>query len=109
MSTLTDIGHTDANIVLMADDGSRSTYEQAKAHQDSLYSLLNANSSALQAFPKGAMGLTPDSVKASREFKLAKTEYEVVFQAVRKFNAVFTKQYRKEIAAARMAKYAKVA
>ena len=83
-----------------------STYEQAKAHQDSLYALLNAKDSALQEFPKGAMGLTPDSVKASREFKLAKAEYEIAFQAVRKFNAVFTKQYRKEIQAARMERYA---
>lgn len=109
MSTLTDIGHTDANVLLMADDGSRATYDQAKAHQDSLYSLLNAKDSALQAFPKGEMGLTPDSVKASREFKLAKVEYEAVFQAVRKFNAHFTRQYRKDIQAERMAKYAKVA
>lgn len=86
-----------------------STYDQDKAHQDSLYALLNAKDSALQAFPKGAMGLTPDSVKVSTLYRAAKAEYEIAFQAVRKFNAVFTKQYRKEIAASRKAKYAKVA
>lgn len=96
MSTISDIGHTDANIVLMADDGSRATYEQAKAYQDMLYSALDRANSALQAFPKGALGLTPDSVKASAEFKQANARYQAAFQAVRSFNAWFTKQYKKE-------------
>jgi len=96
MTTISDIGHTDANIVLMADDGSHATYAQAKAYQDMLYSALDRADRALQAFPKGVMGLTPDSVKASAEFKQASAKYEAAFQTVRSFNAWFTKQYKKE-------------
>lgn len=42
---------------------------------------------ALKVFPKGPMGLTPDEVKVSPEFRAAKSAYDKAFEALRRFNA----------------------
>lgn len=49
---------------------------------------------ALKGFPKGAMGLTPDSVKASPEWQAAKRAYESAFAALRAFNGAHTAELR---------------
>lgn len=67
------------------------TFDGAKVIQRSLLSEVRRLSAALNAFPKGAMGLTPDEVKASPEFRLAKSQYEAAFQKLRRFNAILNK------------------
>jgi hypothetical protein len=52
-------------------------------------------SAALQKYPRGNMGLTPDSVKASVEFQRDKRAYDQAFQAMRQFNTVFLKTHKK--------------
>ena len=47
------------------------------------------------------MGLTPDAVKATPEWQLAKKAYNLAFEQSRAFNKFFTKAYKKEIAAER--------
>ena len=42
---------------------------------------------ALKAYPKTAIGLTPDAVKASPEYKLAKQAHSRAFAALRAFNS----------------------
>ena len=41
---------------------------------------------ALAAFPRGPMGLTPDSVKASPEWQAAKAAWTEAFSALRAYN-----------------------
>jgi hypothetical protein len=48
---------------------------------------VQAASEALRNFPKGPMGLTPDSVKQSAEYKAAKARFSRAFQALREFNS----------------------
>ncbi len=49
-----------------------------------------AASDALRALPgvgSGAMGLTPDSVRSSSEYRAARAASDRAFQALRRFNA----------------------
>lgn len=62
-----------------------------------------AASDALQGFPKGAMGLTPDEVKFSEPYKTASNRYAKAHQALRDFNGPFTTKFAKELAEHRMA------
>jgi hypothetical protein len=45
------------------------------------------------------MGLTPDSVKADPRWQAAKSKVDRLFQAMRQFNGVYTKQFKRELAA----------
>lgn len=57
--------------------------------RDSLYEAMFAASKKLKAIAGGGtMGLTPDSVKASPEYKQAKAEYSAAFARVRAFNSL---------------------
>jgi hypothetical protein len=52
----------------------------------------------LNKFPKGEMGLTPDAVKASPEFKMAKSNYDEAFFSLRRYNALLRTHYPKQFA-----------
>lgn len=43
-------------------------------------------SAKLKAFPRGATGLTPDSVKGTTEYQSAKREYALAFKRLQDFN-----------------------
>lgn len=58
-----------------------------RTEQDNLWNEYRRAGAALNAFPKGHLGLTPDSVKATPEWKAAKQDYERAFSALRAFNA----------------------
>jgi transposase len=77
---------------------SNPTYEQAKARADAARERSNAANDVLQQFPKGAMGLTPDDVKASPEWKTAKRNYDAAFKEEREANSVISKNFKKESA-----------
>lgn len=64
-------------------------------------------SNAMEVFPKGFLGLTPDDVKSSIEFNTAYFAYDVAFQNLRNFNAIYTKQFKRELAQMRDEKRAK--
>lgn len=53
---------------------------------DTLEAEVKAASAALKEFPRGTMGLTPDDVKASPEWRAAKTRYELAFARLRAWN-----------------------
>jgi len=60
-----------------------------------LEAAVNATSAALKAFPRGGpLGLTPDAVKASPEWKAARNAYQSAFDALRAFNAAKAKARR---------------
>ncbi len=54
---------------------------------ESIEAEVRAASAALQQFPRGLMGLTPDEVKASPEYQAAKTRYGLAFARLRKWNS----------------------
>jgi hypothetical protein len=45
------------------------------------------------------MGLTPDSVKSDPRWQAAKSKVDKLFQTLRQFNGVYTKQFKSELAA----------
>lgn len=47
----------------------------------------------------GAMGLTPDAIKFSPEFRKARATSQGIMAIERKFNQVFSKRFKKEIRA----------
>ena len=57
---------------------------------------------ALQAIPgvgSGPMGLTPDSVKATPEYKKTRMTQEIAFQGLRAINSVLNSKFKKQYAA----------
>lgn len=52
----------------------------------------NQASAALKAIPgigSGALGLTPDSVRAAQAYQAARQAYQRAHEALRRFNAVY--------------------
>lgn len=80
-------------------------YTEAKQKADELYEAVKVASDVLNTFPKGPMGLTPDSVKSSKEFKYAVSAYELASYRSRTFNQQYTKNFKKERAAERVARF----
>lgn len=85
--------------------GASNPFEDAKAERDLLEKEANAASAALQVFPRGAMGLTPDAVAATPEYRAAKARFQKAFARQREFNAVFTKRFAKELRSERAQRY----
>lgn len=85
--------------------GSSSAFEDAKAEHAQIEQEVDAASDALQVFPRGPMGLTPDAVTATPEYRAAKTRYAKAFARQRAFNEVFTKKFAKELRAERDKRY----
>jgi len=83
------------------------SYIVAKSAKALLDKALDDASAELQKFDqfKGVMGMTPDHIKASPEFRKAKHAFDVAFQTSRNFNGDFNKRYKKEIAADRRERY----
>lgn len=77
-------------------------YELDKNHQAVLDAAVDVTSAVMKAFPRNAMGLTPDDVKASDTYKAAKKSFDMAFANLRSFNAVFVKKYKNELAAERL-------
>jgi hypothetical protein len=87
------------------------TYEQAKEAGRLLDEAMGAASARLRAIPghaSGPMGLTPDSVRATAEYKTARAESDRAFKKLQDHNWWFCKtfkaEYRAEINAHRAAK-----
>lgn len=80
------------------------TFTEAKALAATLDAEASRLGAILQAFPKGPMGLTPDAVRATAEWKLAKHQFDAAFAKLRNFNGAFTKAFAKEIREERRAR-----
>lgn len=75
--------------------------------RDSLDADLKAASENLKTVSgteKGFMGLTPDHIKATPEWKAARSAFDNAFAKVRYFNGRYVKHFKKEIRAAIEAK-----
>lgn len=75
------------------------TYDEAIAIKQALEEALDGASRRLKAVPgigSGIMGLTPDHVRATREYQDASAGYEAARVKLRKFNGAFLKAFKKE-------------
>lgn len=84
-------------------------YAEFCAARDELQRRVDAASARIKAIPgagAGPMGLTPDSVKSSPEWRQARAEFRAAFDALRAFNARHASRYRSEERAARDARRA---
>lgn len=86
--------------------GTAIAYEEAKAARDVLATEVAAATAVLKTFPGGPMGLTPDSVRLTPEYRTANARFQRAFAALRAFNAGFTKTFAKELRAERAEQYA---
>lgn len=75
------------------------TYAEFKRTVETYQSIADRYSAILQTFPKGDMGLTPDAVKFSPEFQVAKQAYDRAARAIRDLNGTYAKTFEKEIRA----------
>lgn len=73
------------------------TFAEAKAMQDVLEAEWKAASRAFDIFSADELGLTPDDVKASPEWKRVRREYDKAFNELRNFNSWFTKTFKREL------------
>lgn len=65
--------------------------------QNELEVLVSKASKDLNKFPKGAMGLTPDEVKSSVEFKNAKSKFNIAFNDQRNFNSNISNSVKRQM------------
>lgn len=80
-------------------------YSEAKQIANELNAASSASANVLNGFPKGQMGLTPDAVRATPEWKAAKAIADRDFAKLRAFNGFYVKAFKKERNADRAAKY----
>lgn len=80
------------------------TFEEAKALQTTRDAEVTRIGNALDAFPKGAMGLTPDEVKFSPEYRQAKADFSAAFKKLQNINHYLSDNFAKEIREERMAR-----
>ena len=86
------------------------TFEDAKTHADALDAVSSAATRALDAISGGGvMGLTPDAVKATAEWRELRAESAAAFQRLRTFNAWYVRTFKREIAADRAQRYGRPA
>lgn len=92
--------------------GKHMDFKTAKAQANELWEQSSSASRALNEFldkhPKGAMGLTPDSVKSMPEFKKLDDAYKVAASRLRTFNSAYTKTFAKEIRSERAKRFSKL-
>lgn len=80
-------------------------FESAKLIKAELNAALDSASAALNAYPKGDMGLTPDSVKATKQWKADYKAFNAALSNLRNFNSWFSKYFKLEIRAAYMTRF----
>jgi hypothetical protein len=79
-------------------------YAEAKARANALWDAHKALADKLALFPRGAMGLVPDAVKDSPEWKAAYAAERKAFFALREYNGWYVKTFNAERKAERKLK-----
>jgi len=76
-------------------------FTEAKEKSTAINAEVASTSAVLKRFPKNAVGLTPDAVRLSLEYREAKANYDRAFARLRAFNEVYVKSFAKELKAER--------
>lgn len=77
------------------------TYDEAKAARAKLEAVAQRLSDRLNSYPRGPMGMTPDHIKATKEWKDEYRAYHVAAGKLREFNRRMVKAFRREMQAER--------
>lgn len=82
-------------------------YDTAKAAKQRLQDHCDSASAELKKFDvhKGPMGLMPDHIKFSDDYRRVKVNFDTAFEALRKYNLHFNRLYKADIQAERRAKW----
>lgn len=81
-------------------------YKQAKNYKKELEIMIDDASRKLNDFEINELGLIPDHIRDTEEYKSAKDKYDMLFNSLRQFNQWFTKEFKKEYAADRRNRFA---
>ncbi len=76
-------------------------YEEAKALKEELIEINDKYSKKLEGFEKNHLGMTPDHIRDTKEWKEAKQRFDDSFTKLQYFNPWFMKNFKKEYAAER--------
>ena len=71
-----------------------SEYKEVKSKQDAIVDVI---SDKLNSYPKGAFGMTEESVRMSDEYKALKLQYAKEFKKIQDINSFGMKNFKKEI------------
>lgn len=80
------------------------TYAAAKHRKDELEIIASRAADRLQAYPKGEMGMVPDAVRTTAEYKADMAAYRAAESKSNAFNKAFLKAYKKQYLAERQQK-----
>lgn len=72
-------------------------YEKAKVYLAAIQADVDAASKALRSYPKVDLGLTPDHVKASSEWRADRNRYQAAFARLRAMNGFMAKNFKREM------------
>lgn len=98
--------HSDIQWTSRADSYAQAfpSFSEASSEQSRLEGARRAASVALNAIPglgTGAIGLTPDDVRARADYRAAKAAFDLAHQTLQAFNAWFVWHWRDDIKTAR--------
>jgi len=71
-------------------------YIEAKEYKHKLESIVETYSERLQGFKKNNLGMIPNEIRETEEYKEAKLDFDKFFNQLQEFNKYFMKQFKKE-------------
>ncbi len=72
------------------------TFAEANAARQPFDEACNHWGKVLESFPKGEMGLTPDHIKASQPYGIARAEFDKNMRKLKAINSYIVKHFKKE-------------
>lgn len=82
-------------------------YQEAKMRKQELEEINSEHSARLNTFDKNHLGMTPDHIRDTSEWKQAKKDFDQSFAELRNFNGWYVKTFKKEIQSDRRNRFAK--
>lgn len=79
-------------------------YAFHREHNAALTAVSDEHARALDKYPRGPMGLTPEHVRTSTEYRMDKARFDRSFSALREHNSFMVKNFKSEMKAERDAR-----
>lgn len=83
-------------------------YPDAKAEKLRLEAIVDSTCKVMEQFPRGNMGLTTDEARSTPQWQAAYRAKDQAMSALRNFNSIFVKRFKREYAEDRKRKYSLV-
>jgi hypothetical protein len=98
-----DVHETENPMMVMYRAYPVDTFDQARHVADLLWDKAEKASKVLEKYPRGPMGMTPDHIKATFQWRLDKAGSDAAIENMRTFNKWYIKYYKRQIYAYRQA------